>query len=129
MTKSIPDVELWAKIRLVITKEDCPKDKVFAGTQRTTMAPVSTKELQELSRGVLNLAYNLNEDIATVHGLGLQVDDDWESALEMLLDPTKWPAMAMQWSMPMIAHQRAERERENAPSMATGNLLIPCSKN
>ena len=75
------------------------------GTQCTMMAPVSTWELHELPPGVLNLTYDLNEDIATVCGLGLQVDDDWEPALENIpspsnnrdVDPTTGLYSGQQW--------------------------------
>jgi hypothetical protein len=65
MTESILGVELWATIRFVIMKYDCPKDQVFMGTQCTTMVPVSTRELHELLQDVVILTNDLNEDIAT----------------------------------------------------------------
>ena len=82
-----------------------PKRRYSWALNALRWPPVSTRELHKLPPGVLNLTYDLNEDIATVCGLGLQVDDDWEPALENIpspsnnrdMDPTTGIYSGQQW--------------------------------
>ena len=71
----------------------------------STHYPTATHKQQELPQGALGCIYDLNEDIVTTHGLGLQVEDDRESTSQnipilrnnMTMDPSTGLYGSQQW--------------------------------